>query len=242
MKVETYLNDNLFTDKDSVIQIVDVRTDYNAFKGDVMFTFYDTCESYLIVPSYIELFEGEQKLFEVKTNQTDLTFDIDNTEIAELIMVNNKKYIKGKLEGNTILRTRNAILDKITNIRVKKPEDSIISNNKYYLTNISSNVSLFVGESVTFNFTNPIDVSKLDLVFDSNIINVQKTASSLTIVGVDRGNNTVVIKYNSEIVNCKVCVLKQETSVPVDDLPIDPPANVVVDPEVPVSSNTYYTV
>jgi hypothetical protein len=39
--VESYLNDNLFTDKSVNIQTVDIRSHYNATKGDVMFTFYN---------------------------------------------------------------------------------------------------------------------------------------------------------------------------------------------------------
>ena len=68
MKIETYLNDNLFTNKDSSIQTIDVRTHYNAFKGDVMFTFYNTNNPYLIIPSYIEVTEGSEYLLEIKTN------------------------------------------------------------------------------------------------------------------------------------------------------------------------------
>lgn len=41
MNVESYLNDNLFTDKSVNIQTVDIRSHYNATKGDVMFTFYN---------------------------------------------------------------------------------------------------------------------------------------------------------------------------------------------------------
>lgn len=83
MKIETYLNDNLFTDKNSVIETVDVRTHYNAFKGDVMFTFYNTEKEYLIVPEEIELEEGEDVLYEVKTNMDDVTSKIDNSDIIK---------------------------------------------------------------------------------------------------------------------------------------------------------------
>ena len=41
MKIETYLNDNLFTDKEVDIETCDVRAHYDSFKGDVMFTFYN---------------------------------------------------------------------------------------------------------------------------------------------------------------------------------------------------------
>ena len=40
MKIESYLNDNMFTNEKVEMEICDVRTHYNETKGDIMFTFF----------------------------------------------------------------------------------------------------------------------------------------------------------------------------------------------------------
>ena len=224
MKIESYLNDNLFTDANSVIETIDVRTHYNAFKGDVMFTFYNTKKPYLIVPDEIDLYEGEERLYGIKTNIEDVTFDIEDSNIAELIMRNGNIYVKGKLVGSTKVNVKS------------KNYEPVISNK--YLTNIPSEVSLSVGEELTFAFANPIDSSKLQITH-GNKVEVSAHDTYFVVSGLQEGKAKISFLYDSEYVTCSV-VVKEESSVTPDyPTPVDPD---VPTPSTNVEDVEYYTV
>lgn len=243
MKIETYLNDNLFTNINSIIQTVDVRTHYNAFKGDVMFTFYNTENPYLIVPSTIDILEGEEYLLRIETNQSDLIFEINNTEIAEIVMRDNKKYIKGNLEGDAKLNIRNDILSKITNIKVRKPNQAVITPTIKYLSKIPYNITIYKGDSITCDFTEAINLANLLLSFNNTIVSVNSNDSGLVITGLKEGVDTLKITYESETHICKVNVLEVENPIEdMDDSSIIPGPSPIVDPDITPSSNVYCTV
>jgi Flp pilus assembly secretin CpaC len=141
MKIETYLNDNLFTDINEAIETVDVRTHYNAFKGDVMFTFYNTEKPYLIVPEEIELEENEEKLYEIKTNINDITYNVSDSNVAEIIVENNKYYIKANSVGDTTITIGNDSITKLTSITVVLSQDDSEVTNKR-LSNIPKDITM----------------------------------------------------------------------------------------------------
>lgn len=243
MKIETYLNDNLFTNINSIIQTVDVRTHYNAFKGDVMFTFYNTENPYLIIPSTIDILEGEEYLLRIETNQSDLIFEINNTEIAEIVMRDNKKYIKGNLEGDAKLNIRNDILSKITNIKVRKPNQAVIIPTIKYLSKIPYNITIYKGDSITCDFTETINLANLLLSFNNAIVSVNSNDSGLVITGLKEGVDTLKITYGSEMHTCKINVLEVENPTEdIDDSGIIPGPSPIVDPDITPASNVYCTV
>ena len=82
MKIESYLNDNLFTNENVEMEICDVRTHYNETKGDIMFTFFKKkaantakkskikSESYPSTTNLTYDFVGQEKSFTVYSTTT----------------------------------------------------------------------------------------------------------------------------------------------------------------------------
>ena len=232
MKIESYLNDNLFTDINSNIQTVDVRTHYNAFKGDVMFTFYNTENPYLIIPDYIEIYLDSEILFNIQSNQNDLEVNVDNTEIAEIIMRNNKTYIKGLSEGVVNARVANDLVSKYAKIKVKKKADGTPIIEETYLDSIPSKLVLKIGEPYTVHFKNAIDPSKIVVEFNSNIVNVDIDTSGITFTGILEDEVRVRISYGKETKNCVINIIDYQSEQDVTPTP-EPGDEIITD---------YYTV
>ena len=142
MKIESYLNDELGTNKSIDLPLVDIRTHYNATKGDIMFTFFKKLfkKNNKKVEPRTTVKSTEQKYFNISTAEQTLSQDqtismsfstnlsrseveasINNSDIAEIELdfENKKLKIHGLEAGGASVD----IAGKEIPIRVKTEEE-----------------------------------------------------------------------------------------------------------------------
>ena len=106
MKVETYLKE-YHTNNSVCIGLSDVRTHYNARKGDIMFTFYEDddistvaeTDYFNVSQKTINVGIGETKIIKCSTNLDDSLIHFENTENIECSYSNKTLEITGITEG-----------------------------------------------------------------------------------------------------------------------------------------------
>lgn len=137
MKIESYLNDELGTNASIDLPLVDVRTHYNATKGDIMFTFFK--KLFKKRPKTVAPVE-EKKYFNISTSEwvlkidetatrsfstnydvADITASSDNENIATVFVDNTKKIVSvHAIEAGGVTIT---VAGKRIPIRIKSVEE-----------------------------------------------------------------------------------------------------------------------
>ena len=207
--VETYLNDNLFTDIQSSIETVDVRTHYNAFKGDLMFTFYNTNKKYISVTSTFNVNLNDSRHLNVVSNINDLQYSIANQEIAILEPGN---YIKGLRVGETELTITGGGIEKTVTIVVSEEQVVPVTPVSPTFDGLPLNMTLNVNEVYTYSISGQINTSDVIMDYDSSIISVNIENNTLTIRGISEGNANLMISYNGNTTNSSIRVVDNSGS------------------------------
>lgn len=236
VNVETYLNDNLFTDVKSSIETVDVRTHYNAFKGDLMFTFYNTYKKYISAPSVLYIPVGDTKQLTITSNADNLQYSIGNSYVATL---ESNLYIKGLRVGETTLTISGDNIEKTVRIIVLQQQDvpAIPINSNFKGMPLS--MTLHIGDTYIYTLSENINSNNLSLQYDNNVITTSAVNNNLKITGLSSGTTDLTIVYNGETVVSSITVISKSDENPEYDSGsevIDPYEN---DNQV---GNEYYTV
>ena len=168
LKVQKFLNDNIIlneSDKIPTIGLKNVKTHYNAFKGDVMFTFYNGKKEWNLcynekLEKFITFYSWTPVLSE-NINNIFFTFDLndiknsialkENIESINKLELSNNGYIKSLIFDNYILP--NDFNKKIANVITSdmiQLDDSFfkIVNNELYYNDLDLFNSFFAGSDI----------------------------------------------------------------------------------------------
>ncbi|MBO7693405.1 MAG: hypothetical protein J6T10_12315 [Methanobrevibacter sp.] len=194
----------MFTDIQSSIETVDVRTHYNAFKGDLMFTFYNTNKKYISVTSTFNVNLNDSRHLNVVSNINDLQYSIANQEIAILEPGN---YIKGLRVGETELTITGEGIEKTVTIIVSEEQVVPVTPVNPTFDGLPLNMTLNVNEVYTYSISGQINTSDVIMDYDSSIISVNIENNTLTIGGISEGNANLTISYNGNTTNSSIRVV-----------------------------------
>lgn len=213
-KIETYLNDNLFTDIQSSIETVDVRTHYNAFKGDLMFTFYNTEKKYISVPSVLSIPIGESKQLNIYSNVNDLEYSIADTEIATL---EPDLYIKGIIEGETLLTISGNGIEKTVTIVVVREQDVPESSVDPTFDGLPLSMKANVNDSYIYTLSGTVDPDEVQLEYDESVISVVLTQDQLVITMLAAGNTDLNVTYNGNTITSSIIISEVSDDIEPDE-------------------------
>lgn len=225
MKIESYLNDNLFTNKEVNIELCDVRTHYNSFKGDLMFSFYskesEKPDYYLYIDdSDVDLVENDVKAIPYESNidDKDIVLKFDNHVFC--FLKENKLWIIAKQDGNTYVEINgiriNLNISKYVNPTPIPPVDPIEIPVDIKLSKQSINVreidpTQYV--DVTINKTD-ITLDDLDIVnSDTYTCSVLKIDGKLAINPLHPGSSIITVSYNNTSSKIYVNITKYELTL-----------------------------
>ena len=224
MKIESYLNDEMGTNKSVDLPLFDVRTHYNATKGDLMFTFFKKLfktkpveqleprttitpidEKYFnINTSDLVLSIGESitRKFNTNLSELEVSFNVDISGIvnAELDFANKTLTITGLEAGETQIE----IGEKMIEVRVKTAEEEYADRQRRTAQRTGTGI---VSETV----------SEIDPETGEQVERVVSTAAS-NIVITSTGHNSTL--YVGEIYPITVNFRNNNLGITLDDCEI----------------------
>ena len=159
MKIETYLKDYL-TQKDIQIGLKDIRTHYNAKKGDIMFTFYTIEPSqreafnkkyFYIDDNNITIYLNEPTSIKCSTNMNDSEIEVTYTDnisgtyenkkidLVGTRLGTGKIYVNGEEKAEVIIKERPNPSEDADIIEISKRSLALQIEQTYQL-NASTNI------------------------------------------------------------------------------------------------------
>ena len=212
MKIETYLQDNLFTDEPVYMELCDVRTHYNALKGDVMFTFYNKAkpekEPYFVIKTD-DVTVGVNKVYTIPYSTNKPISDIE-LEFGDLINCELKYgylYITGLSIGySTVIIDGNTI--NVTVVESEEPDvpyvpDPIEEDPEITIRFNMHSVTLEVMESKHIELdimAGPDDVIEPDVISDNpRVVSVIKSGNGFDICALSDGQAKLSAVYNDKV-------------------------------------------
>ena len=212
MKIETYLQDNLFTDESVYMELCDVRTHYNALKGDVMFTFYNKAkpekEPYFVIKTD-DVTVGVNKVYTIPYSTNKPISDIE-LEFGDLINCELKYgylYITGlSIGSSTVIIDGNTI--NVTVVESEEPDvpyvpDPIEEDPEITIKFNIHSVTLEVMESKHIELdimAGPDDVIEPDVISDNpRVVSVIKSDNGFDICALSDGQAKLSAVYNDKV-------------------------------------------
>ena len=212
MKIETYLQDNLFTDEPVYMELCDVRTHYNALKGDVMFTFYNKAkpekEPYFVIKTD-DVTVGVNKVYTIPYSTNKPISDIE-LEFGDLINCELKYgylYITGlSIGSSTVIIDGNTI--NVTVVESEEPDvpyvpDPIEEDPEITIRFNMHSVTLEVMESKHIELdimAGPDDVIEPDVISDNpRVVSVIKSGNGFDICALSDGQAKLSAVYNDKV-------------------------------------------
>ena len=212
MKIETYLQDNLFTDEPVYMELCDVRTHYNALKGDVMFTFYNKTkpekEPYFVIKTD-DVTVGVNKVYTIpySTNKPISNIELEFGDLINCELKYGYLYITGlSIGSSTVTIDGNTI--NVTVVESEEPDvpyvpDPIEEDPEITIRFNIHSVTLEVMESKHIELdimTGPDDVIESDVISDNpRVVSVIKSGNGFDICALSDGQAKLSAVYNDKV-------------------------------------------
>ena len=233
MKVETYLKDYL-NPVDVEMGLKDVRTHYNAKKGDIMFTFYTIDPNdrqafnqkyFYINENDITVYLNKERVIKCSTNMKDSEINLTFSDNLNCVYENKVIKVIGNEVGIGNIYVNGQLKATITISDNSEEQDTI------YTVNLSRHdLTLQTGQSYKLNVTTNID--NPTFIWDSadpSVVSVDPFGHIVGGVSVGTTTISVTVEGYNVIDSCTVNI--QEEAIPVTSVSLDK-SKVYVSPDV----------
>ena len=165
---------------------------------------------------YVNIFNGNN---EITVNNGDITYEIETQGIVQIFNSSNYFRITGLKEGQTSINFKYSVLNSVLEEKIivyvgsQNKLDNIyaifVEENNYLIRkNESINIKI---ETEDNNFIN-LNKILYEKASNKNIISISEISKKeIKVLGLEKGNETINIKFNGEIVN-KLYISVTETS------------------------------
>lgn len=224
MKIESYLNDNMFTNEKVEMEICDVRTHYNETKGDIMFTFFKrnnakntaaskTKNYFSISTATVEMSMNSTASVTFTTDLPANQISIETTELVSATIDFNKKkivitssgnYGSGKVvvNGKTIPVKVRSTAEDFAKEQQENMNETGTSTETHYNeetgeteTVVVSNVKATFGKSSMINHGDyTYQKSSVSVKFTNNVDNITVNDCDVVVEGVEAEINKLANK------------------------------------------------
>ena len=233
MKIETYLKDYL-SPLDIEMGLKDIRTHYNAKKGDIMFTFYTidpddrpafNKKYFYINEEDITVYLNKERIVKCSTNMDDSEINLTFSDNLNCVYENKTIKIIGNEVGNGNIYVNDELKAMVT------IEDSSEEQDTDYMVNLSRHdLALQTGQSYKLdaitNINNPM------FIWESTNPSIVSVDQFGHVVGqVEIGTATINVTVEGYNVHDSCIINIQEDAVPVTSISLDK-SKVYVSPDM----------